>query len=78
MLLRAAQERNLELSRSYLIGDAASDIQAAIAAGCYPILVLTGRGTDQLEQLPPNLRSVCAILPDISTAIDWIIKNHNP
>jgi D-glycero-D-manno-heptose 1,7-bisphosphate phosphatase len=38
MLLRAANEFNIDLSRSIFIGDSASDIQAGLAAGCKPVL----------------------------------------
>jgi D-glycero-D-manno-heptose 1,7-bisphosphate phosphatase len=48
MLLQAAAEMNLDLTRSYLIGDAATDIQAGQQVGCHNILVLTGRGKEQL------------------------------
>ena len=48
LLLKAARELNLDLARSYLIGDAQTDLQAAWAAGCKPYLVLTGRGRRQL------------------------------
>lgn len=44
LLQRAASELGLDLSRSFLIGDALEDVQAALAAGCRPYLVLTGRG----------------------------------
>ena len=38
MLLDAAEEHNLDLSRSWLIGDAPRDIEAGHAAGCRTIL----------------------------------------
>ncbi|HEY0704508.1 MAG TPA: HAD family hydrolase [Candidatus Acidoferrales bacterium] len=38
MLFRAAREFNTDLKRSIFIGDSATDIQAALAAGCQPIL----------------------------------------
>jgi D-glycero-D-manno-heptose 1,7-bisphosphate phosphatase len=38
MLLSAANEFNIDLSRSIFIGDSASDIQAGLAAGCKPVL----------------------------------------
>lgn len=41
MLLRAARELRLDLSRSVLFGDKASDLQAAAAAGV-PVRVLLG------------------------------------
>ena len=59
MLLQAAQEPNLDLSQSYMIGDALTDIQAGQAAGVkQAILLLTGRGTAQAAlpkaaELPP-------------------------
>jgi histidinol-phosphate phosphatase family protein len=39
MLLRAARELDLDLSRSFMIGDRVSDCEAAEAAGCQPILL---------------------------------------
>jgi len=49
MLLRAAQELDIDLSHSYVVGDAKSDVQAGRAAGCeHRYLVLTGRGRRQL------------------------------
>ncbi len=44
LLHQAARELDLDLGRSFMIGDAASDVQVGLAAGCQPILVLTGRG----------------------------------
>lgn len=48
MLLQAAQEMGLDLTGSYLVGDVVSDIQAGQQVGCHTILVLTGRGKEQL------------------------------
>ncbi|RME46539.1 MAG: HAD family hydrolase [Caldilineae bacterium] len=48
MLLQAARELNLDLSRSYLVGDAATDLLAGHSVGCQTMLVLTGRGFHQL------------------------------
>ncbi|MBK7896869.1 MAG: HAD family hydrolase [Anaerolineaceae bacterium] len=59
MLLQAAQEHNLDLSQSYMIGDALTDVQAGQAAGVrQAILLLTGRGAaqaqmPQAQHLPP-------------------------
>lgn len=47
MLLQAAREHDLDLSRSWMIGDALTDLQAGEAAGARPLLVLTGRGEEQ-------------------------------
>ena len=39
MLLKAAEEFNIDLNSSYMIGDSESDIKAGIAAGCKSVLV---------------------------------------
>jgi D-glycero-D-manno-heptose 1,7-bisphosphate phosphatase len=47
-LLQAAEELSLDLSRSILIGDAISDLQAGQAAGVrWTALVRTGLGAGQ-------------------------------
>ena len=51
LLQRAAEDFNVELSKSVFIGDSQSDVQAARAAGCIPVLFGPGlgAGTDLLE-----------------------------
>jgi D-glycero-D-manno-heptose 1,7-bisphosphate phosphatase len=49
LLLRAAAEMGLDLSRSAMIGDKPSDIGAGQAAGLATILVLTGYGRGEWE-----------------------------
>ncbi len=51
LLQTAAQQYGIDLADSFFLGDAPSDIEAAIAAGCQPLLVLTGRGQETLAQL---------------------------
>ena len=43
MLLEAAADFGLDLSRSIFVGDKSSDVEAGIAAGCYTILVTSTR-----------------------------------
>ncbi len=54
MLLSAAREMNLDLEKSFLVGDRLSDLQAGDAAGCKVVLVRTGYGSmvtvDDLRQ----------------------------
>jgi D-glycero-D-manno-heptose 1,7-bisphosphate phosphatase len=55
LLLQAADKLSLDLKRSWMIGDAWSDVQAGQAAGVLgTILVKTGRGTDQLSMPRPT------------------------
>ncbi len=47
MVLEAAAEFDLDLARSYFIGDKAADIECGRRAGTHTILVLTGYGAQQ-------------------------------
>jgi len=49
LILTAAQDLDLDLSRSYLIGDRYQDIETAANAGVQGILVLTGYGLGEYE-----------------------------
>jgi D-glycero-D-manno-heptose 1,7-bisphosphate phosphatase len=52
LLLQAATELSLDLPRSWMIGDAWSDLQAGQLAGVrHSILVRTGRGTEMTRTL---------------------------
>ncbi len=44
MLLQASKEHNVDLKRSFMVGDKLADIEAGERAGCQPILVMTGYG----------------------------------
>lgn len=57
MLLQAQRELNIDLSNSWMIGDALTDLQAGEAAGVKKtMLVLTGRGAKQAQE--HNLQGV--------------------
>ncbi|MHB8164938.1 MAG: D-glycero-beta-D-manno-heptose 1,7-bisphosphate 7-phosphatase [Methanoregula sp.] len=47
MLLKAAEQYNIDLSRSFLVGDKISDILAGTEVKCQSILVLTGHGMEE-------------------------------
>ncbi len=44
MLLQAAREHGIDLSQSFFIGDAWTDIAAGVSVGAHTILLMTGRG----------------------------------
>lgn len=76
MLKRAASDLDLDLSRSYVIGDHLSDVILGKNLGMKSILVLTGHGRNQLEKMPShgNMRpeSVCE---GIDQAIRWVLRD---
>lgn len=47
MVLEAAAEFDVDLARSYMIGDKAADVECGKRAGVKTILVLTGYGAEQ-------------------------------
>lgn len=69
MLLEAAQEHDIDLLHSFMIGDKSSDIEAGLAVGATPILVLTGYGEQERTEVPPST----FIARDVARACDWIL-----
>ena len=51
MLLQAASDHNIDLGRSFMVGDKLADIEAGQAAGCRALLVRTGYGTTDEPQV---------------------------
>jgi D-glycero-D-manno-heptose 1,7-bisphosphate phosphatase len=50
MLRRAARRHGIDLMASYVICDNWLNVHAAIAVGCQPLLVMTGRGREEISQ----------------------------
>ena len=73
LLLQAAAHLDLDLSRSFLVGDAQSDVDVALNAGCQPVLVLTGLGEDELAAIPLHLLTSCHVADDLDAAVRWIL-----
>ena len=69
MLLDAADDLGVDLAASVMVGDAVSDVQAALAAGVRPFLVETGHGQEQVVGLDPVLRAAVRVFPDLAAAI---------
>lgn len=71
-LVRAANELDLDLARSCFIGDAVSDVEAGLAVGCSPILVLTGRGREQLRLLKQRGYGNIPVVRDLAEAVEHV------
>ena len=76
LLFQAMERFGLDLSRSYLIGDALCDIAAALAVGCCPILVLTGLGRQESVRLKAHGYDGYRVATDLKEAVEWILNNH--
>jgi D-glycero-D-manno-heptose 1,7-bisphosphate phosphatase len=78
MLEKAADELEIDLERSFLIGDRLSDIKTAKNAGLKAILVLTGYGQKEMEHIKNQISlRPDYICKDISFAVDLILKQKN-
>jgi D-glycero-D-manno-heptose 1,7-bisphosphate phosphatase len=64
MILRASLEHDIDLARSYMVGDHLKDVVAAHRAGCRGILVTTGRGKREMERLMEGGPGLEEALPD--------------
>ncbi len=74
MLLQAADHLHLALEQSYLVGDAITDLEAAVAAGVQPLLVRTGRGREHAVLLDQQSHVICPVVNDLREAVAWITE----
>ncbi len=81
MLLQAAAEHDIDLSRSFMVGDKVADIEAAENAGCKPIMVLTGYGQSESAKLVKDsdelVKGRAIICDDIVAAVKEILHTDN-
>jgi histidinol-phosphate phosphatase family protein len=71
LLLRASADLGFDLTRSFLVGDKLSDIEAGKRAGCRTIL-FGGLPESALSPTPD------VVVPDWPTAVQWILSDGNP
>jgi len=70
---QAASEFNIDLGRSFIIGDHPSDIECGINAGVTPLYLLSGHGEKHRKELRPDV-VVCS---DLKAASGLIITKLN-
>ena len=73
MLLTAAERYNIDLSRSYMIGDSTADIASGNTAGCMTIGIKTGKGlSDGKYNVSPTMMCEC-----VYDAIRYILREKS-
>ncbi len=80
MLVAAAWDHDLDITRSFMVGDKATDIDLAHNAGCRGILVQTGFGDRVLAGEYQHQTQPDYIAEDLSAAVAWILGSleQNP
>lgn len=67
---QAAEELDINIGNSYVVGDMPGDIDAGKALGCRTVLVTTGPGKRDGISNPPDY-----IARDLLEAAQWIVEN---
>ncbi|MGJ3249003.1 MAG: D-glycero-alpha-D-manno-heptose-1,7-bisphosphate 7-phosphatase [Elainellaceae cyanobacterium] len=78
MLVAAAWQHDLNLTKSVMIGDKATDIDLAHNAGCTGILVQTGYGDRVLKGDYQHHTAPDYVAHDLADAVCWIIHTYSP
>lgn len=76
LALQASNELNIDLPRSYMIGDKVEDILLGLNIQATPILVLTGYGKQSLSQLQEKGISPAWVAPNLLYAVNWILDRE--
>lgn len=72
----AAADFDIDLSRSYVVGDKLIDLETGWNAGCArSLLVRTGYGKATEENQADQLRDA-VVVDDLPAACEWILANH--
>ncbi|NJN26121.1 MAG: HAD family hydrolase [Cyclobacteriaceae bacterium] len=70
---KANEQHDIDLNKSFIIGDHPSDVQCGINAGIFPIYLLTGHGTMHQHEIDAET----VVCPNILEASKYIITKHN-
>jgi histidinol-phosphate phosphatase family protein len=69
----AEREYDIDLTRSFVVGDHPSDVELANGVGATGIYVLTGHGEKHRAEVPASTN----VVADIGAAADLILAAHN-
>jgi histidinol-phosphate phosphatase family protein len=75
MILNAARDLSLDLSRSFTVGDRWRDIEMGLAAGTKGVLVETGYGKTEAPRRPAHLPAV-PVVANLIDATSLILRNN--
>jgi D-glycero-D-manno-heptose 1,7-bisphosphate phosphatase len=75
LLDRAAKDLDIDLTRSYVVGDKWSDVELGHRAGARSILVNSGYAADDPGNVrPAHVQDPVLVAHDLAEAVDWILR----
>jgi D-glycero-D-manno-heptose 1,7-bisphosphate phosphatase len=77
LLLKAASDMGIDLSRSFMVGDRLIDMQAGKSAGTSTVFLRTGYGRKELEESRTEVaKTADRVCDDLAQAVDWILDER--
>lgn len=77
LFMQAKEKFDIDLEKSFMIGDKATDVEAGHNAGCKGILLKTGYGEQVLKGEYQSIPNADYIAKDILDAANWILAQKN-
>jgi D-glycero-D-manno-heptose 1,7-bisphosphate phosphatase len=77
MLRQASRHLDLDLGRSFVVGDRWLDVELASAVGATGVLVLTGYGRTEAERPKPGV-TPAFVAGNLIDAVSWILCQRDP
>jgi len=75
LLQRAAREHDIDLRRSFVVGDRYGDVELAHGTDSRGILVRTGYGEEDLRENSATWpKQPDFVADDLAAAVDWILR----
>jgi D-glycero-D-manno-heptose 1,7-bisphosphate phosphatase len=73
MIRQACGVFDIDLARSFVIGDKTADVGAAVNAGARGILVRTGYGESVYEAHAGSVPGAAHVAADLVAAVSWLL-----
>lgn len=77
MIDAALKDHSIDLTKSFTIGDKATDVALGTGVGARGILVKTGYGEAQLQKSGGTMPGAAHVADDLMSAVSWILQ-HQP
>jgi D-glycero-D-manno-heptose 1,7-bisphosphate phosphatase len=73
---RAARDLDIDIRKSYMVGDKWSDVELGQRAGAHAVLVRSGFALDDPGNIrPPHVVDPDFIAHDLGEAVEWIVRH---